>query len=133
MKVKEELVAEVVKEASEKMSDANYSAVLVGSFVQAQGSVAQYIGAHAEDLDGPEGVVNAIFHAALIGECFKRANNRSVRTLSFDQLDVVSEGDRTARLADRQPAILEYIKANIETESMREVVILIALAMDWVS
>jgi hypothetical protein len=133
MKIKEELVAEVVKEASEKMSDPNYSAVMVGSFVQQQAATAQYIGAHAEELGGPEGVVNAIFHIALIAEAFKRAHNRTVRELSFDQLNIVSDGDREERLKDRQPAVVEYIKANIEEAEMRSVVMLVALAMDWVA
>lgn len=133
MKIKENVVAEVVKEASAKMADPNYSAVMVGSFVQQQASTAQYIGAHADELGGPEGVVNAIFHIALIGEAFKRAHNRSISALSFDQLNIVSDGDREERLESRQPAVLEYIKANIDNAEMRSVVMLVALAMDWVA
>jgi hypothetical protein len=133
MKIKPELFAEVVKEASLKMTDPNYSAVMVGSFVQQQAATAQYIGAHADELGGPEGVVNTIFHVALIGEAYKRAHNRSVRSLSFDQLNIVADGDREARLEQRQPAVLEYIEANIEEAEMRSVIILVALAMDWVA
>lgn len=133
MKIKEEQLAEVVKEASAKMSDPNYSAVMVGSFVQQQAATAQYIGAHAEELGGPEGVINTIFHVALIGEAFKRAHNRSVTELSFDQLNIVADGDREERLKKRQPAVLEYIEANIEIPEMRSVVMLVALAMDWVA
>jgi len=133
VKIDEDVFAEVVKEASEKMSDPNYSAVIVGSFVQQQAATAQYIGAHADELGGPEGVVNTIFHVALIGEAFKRAHNRSVRSLSFDQLNIVADGDREANLKMRQPSVLEYIEANIEEAEMRSVVILIALAMDWVA
>lgn len=135
MRIKEETVAEVVKEASEKMSDPNYSAVLVGTFVQQQAPTAQYIGAHAEDLGGAEIVVNVIFHAALISECFKRANNRTVPSMSFDQLNIVADGDRHERLAQRQPAIVEYMKMNLEEDAqeMRNVLTLVALAMDWVS
>ncbi len=126
-------MAEVVKEASEKMNDPNYSAVLVGSFVQDQAPTAQYLGAYADDLGGPEAVVNAIFHCALMGECFKRANNRTVRSMTFDQLNVVSDGDRNERLTKRQPAIVSYLEMNVEDEAMRNVLALIALAMDWVS
>ena len=133
MKVTAETLAEVVKEASAKMSDPNYSAVIVGSFVQEQAATAQYIGAHAAELGGPEGVINTIFHVALIGEAFKRQHNRSVRELSFDQLNIVAEGDREANLKKRQPAVLEYIEANIELAEMRSVVVLVALAMDWVA
>lgn len=133
MIISEAIVAEVVREASAKMSDPNYSAVLVGGFVQAQPQVAQYIGAHADELGGPEGVVNAIFHAALIGICFQRANNRSVREMSFEELNHVADGDREATLAEQQPAVLEYLRANVDSEPMTRVLILVALAMEWVS
>lgn len=133
MRISAETVAEVVKEASEKMSDPNYSAVLVGGFVQTQGAAAQYISAHSEELGGTEAVVNAIFHAALIGTCFQRANNRSVREMKFEELDQVSEGDREEKLKEQQPAILEYIHANVENDAMKRVLMLIALAMEWVS
>jgi hypothetical protein len=124
---------ELVKEASEKMSDPNYSAVLVGGFVEAQGATAQYLTAHQADLGGADNVVNAIFHAALIAEGFKRANNRTIPEMSFDDLDHVSDGDRRAALKEQQPAVLEYIEANIETEPMQRVLMLLALAMEWVS
>lgn len=133
MRIKEEIVADVVKEASEKMSDPNYSAVLVGTFVQQQAPTAQYIGAHADELGGPEAVVNTIFHASLISECFKRANNRTVGSISFDQLNIVSDGDRHARLGDRQPAIVGYLEMNVEEKEMRDILALVSLAIDWVS
>ena len=40
MKIKQEQIEAVVAEASQKMSDANYSAVLVGGFVQGQTQIA---------------------------------------------------------------------------------------------
>ena len=43
MKLTKDQVASVVTEASQKMSDPNYSAVLVGGFVQNQTPVAQFI------------------------------------------------------------------------------------------
>ncbi len=45
MKLSKEQVAAVVAEAGKKMSDPNYSAVLVGGFVQSQTPVAQFISA----------------------------------------------------------------------------------------
>lgn len=124
---------EVVKEASGKMSDPNYSAVMVGGFVQTQGPAAQYISAHAPELGGPEGVVNTIFHAALIALCFQRANRRSVRRIRFDELDHVASGDREANLRSQQPAVLDYIEANVELAAMKQVLILLALGMELVS
>jgi hypothetical protein len=133
VRIPADIVAEVVKEASEKMSDPNYSAVMVGGFVQSQSPTAQYISAHAAELGGPEGVVNAIFHAALLGVCFQRGNRRTVRQMSFDELNHVADGDAEQNLARQQPALLEYIHANVESDSMKRVLVLVALAMDWVS
>jgi hypothetical protein len=133
MRIAQSTVLELVKEASGKMTDPNYSAVMVGGFVQTQPPAAQYISAHASELGGPEGVVNTIFHAALIALCFQRANKRSVRTIRFEELDHVASGDREATLRDQQPAVLEYIDANVELQAMKDVLILLALGMELVS
>ena len=133
MKIPDKVVVEVVTEASLKMSDPNYSAVMVGGFVQTQRAAANYVSAHETELGGAEGVVNTIFHAALVGLCFQRANNRTVREMQFDDLNSVADGDRDALLKQQQPAVLEYISQNVEEESMRRVLMLIALAMEWVS
>lgn len=133
MKIPVETVLEVVKEASAKMSDPNYSQVAVGGFVQEQPNAAKYISAHADELGGAEGVINTIFHAALIARCFQRANNRSVRSMSFDELNHVADGDREENLGQLQPAVLEYLHANVEDEAMKRVLMLLALAMEWVS
>ncbi len=133
VKIPEKVVAELVAEASLKMSDPNYSAVMVGGFVQSQSAAVQYISAHEQELGGADGVVNVIFHAALIAQCFQRANNRSVRAISFEELDRVATGDRNATLERAQPALLGYIEANIEGEAMKRIVVLLALSMDWVT
>ena len=133
MIIKKETVGEVVLEASKKMSDPNYSAVLVGGFVQEQSNAAQYVSAHGTDVGGPEGVVNTIFHAALMGVCFQRGYNRTVRALSFDDLDHASGGDRKEMLSKRQPYILEYIESNVEHEDVKQVLMLLALAMEAAS
>ena len=133
MRVRKELVAEIVGEASVKMQDPNYSAVMVGDFVQTQNPTAQYISAHAEEMGGAENVVNAIFHASLIALCYKRANNRTVPSMAYEDLDHVSGDDTAERLRNLQPAIGEYIESNVENAAMRTVLYLVALAMDWVS
>lgn len=133
MKIPEKTVIEVVGEASIKMADPNYSAVMVGGFVQSQRAAANYVSAYETELGGAEGVVNTIFHAALLGLCFQRANNRSVRELQFDDLNHVSSGDREELLKEQQPALLEYIAQNVEEEAMRRVLMLLTLAMEWVS
>lgn len=131
MKIPTETVAEVVSEVSRKMVDPNYSAVMVGGFVQQQTATAQYLSAHEDELGGTEQVVNAIFHAAVIGLAFQRGNNRTVREMDFDDLNHAAEGDTETHLSDVQPAVYEYIKANVETDSMKRTLYLIASAMDW--
>jgi hypothetical protein len=133
VKIPTATVAEVVAEASKKMADPNYSAVMVGGFVQGQTATAQYLGAHEDEVGGTEQVVNAIFHAALIALCFQRAHNRTIREMTFEDLDHVAGDDTTERLKVMQPAIHEYIEANVETEQIKRVLRLVALAMDWVS
>lgn len=133
MKIPEKTVAEVVAEASTKMSDPNYSAVLVSGFVQSQRATSHYLTAHARELGGPDGVVHTVFHAALIALCFQRANNRSVRTLTFEDLDRGAGGNPEERLRASQPFVLDYIQANVDHAPMRGILITLALAMDWAS
>ncbi len=133
MRIATKVFEDLVKEASAKMSDPNYSAVLVGGFVQSQAAVAHYISASADELGGAEEVVNTIFHTALIAEAFKKANNQTISAMSFEILDKVAEGDRKEKLTRKQPAVLEYIETNIDNPAMANTVMLFALAMDFVS
>jgi hypothetical protein len=133
VKISEKTVAEVVAEASAKMSDPNYSAVMVGGFVQTQDAAAKYVSAYEGELGGAEGVVNTIFHASLLALCFQRANNRTVRALTFEDLDHVSSGDRKKALSEQQPALLEYIEQNVEQDEMKSLLMLLALGFEWAS
>ena len=133
MSISKQTVLDVVNEASIKMQDPNYTAMMVGGFVQEQGSAAQFLSAHADELGGPEQVVSAIFHAALLGLCFQRANNRSVPEMSFADLDRVSGDALAERLGKVQPALHEYIVSNVEEPKARDLLSLLALAMDLVS
>jgi hypothetical protein len=133
MIVRKQTVAEVVAEASMKMSDPNYSAVMVGGFVQTQQPTAQYITAHEHELGGTEAVVHTIFHAALLALCYQRANSRSVPEMTFEDLDHVAGGDTADQLANLQPAVFEYINSNVDSPDIRKVLYLVALAMDWAS
>ncbi|MCA9675480.1 MAG: hypothetical protein H6709_04770 [Kofleriaceae bacterium] len=132
-KIADNVVAEVVAEASKKMSDANYSAVLVGGFVQAQTPTAQFISAHERELGGAESIVNVIFHAALLAQCFQRAGGRSLRPMSYEDLDAASVGDTLATLARRQPSLSDFIVSNVENDEAKKLLALLALAMDGVS
>jgi hypothetical protein len=128
MKLSKDQVATVVTEASKKMSDPNYSAVLVGGFVQSQTPVAQFISAHEGDLGGAEAIVNVIFHCALVAQCFARAGAR-VRTLSYEDLDAAARGEPLVRLEKAQLPLHEFIKANVENVEAQKLVAMIALAI----
>lgn len=133
MRIDDKLVAEVVAEASTKMNDPNYSAVTVGGFVQSQNPAAQFVTAHESELGNAETIVSVIFHAALLAQCFQRANGRAIRTMSYEDLDTVASGDPLATLAKRQPALSDFIVSNVEHAEARKLLSLLALAMDHVS
>ena len=132
MKLTKEQVAAVVTEASQKMGDPNYSAVMVGGFVQNQTPVAQFISAHERELGGAESIINVIFHCALVAQCFLR-DGRKVRTLSYQDLDDAARGEPLVRLEEAQLPLHEFIKANIENEEAQKLVAMIALAIDGVA
>ena len=129
MKLTQEQVAAVVTEASKKMSDPNYSAVLVGGFVQSQPQVSQFISAHDRELGGAEAIVNVIFHCALVGQCYSRNGGR-VKTLSYEDLDSAGRGNSLANLETKQLPLAEFIVSNIENVDAQKLVAMIALAID---
>lgn len=133
MKLTNEQVAEIVADASKKMSDPNYSAIMVGGFVQSQTPAAQFISAHDQDLGGAESVVNVIFHCAIISTCFQRAAGRTPRALSYEDLDLAARGKPLEHLAKVQPAIADFIKTNVENEKAQELIALIAIGFHAVS
>jgi hypothetical protein len=132
MKLTQEQVAAVVTEASQKMSDPNYSAVMVGGFVQSQEQVAHFISAHDRELGGAEAIVNVIFHCALVAQCYQRAGGR-LRTLTYEDLDNAARGDSLVRLAEAQLPLHEFIEANIDNVDAKKLVAMIALAIDGAS
>lgn len=132
MKLTKEQVAAVVTEASQKMSDPNYSSILVGGFVQSQTPVAQFISAHERELGGAEAIINVIFHCALIAEAFKR-NGGKIRELSYEDLDAAARGEPLKRLHKAQLPLHEFILANVENEEAQKLIAMIALAIDGMS
>jgi hypothetical protein len=131
-RIPEKVVAEVVAEASIKMSDPKYAQTLVGTWVQSQPAATKYMTAHVKELGGAEQVVNAVFHASLMATCFLRHSGRSVRAMTYAELDAVSDLDREGDLKKRQPALADYLAANVENADMRRMLGLIVLAMDYV-
>jgi len=134
LKIPDKTVADVVAEASTKMSDPNYSAVAVGGFVQSQSPAAQFVTAHESELGSADAIVSVIFHAALLAQCFQRANGRAIRTMSYEDLDAAASfGDALATLAKRQPALSDFIVSNVEHQAAQKLLALLALAMDHIS
>ena len=131
-KIPEKVVAQMVQEASVKMADPSYAQTMVGSWVQTQPAATKYMTAHVKELGGAEAVINMVFHAQLLASCFQRHAGRSVRKMTFEELDRVATGDRDAALKKHQPALFDYLQANVESEEMRKVLTLIALGMDYV-
>lgn len=130
MPIKKETMAGVVAEASQRMSEPNYSATLVGGFVQAQPSIVAYVTAHEDELGGADGVVNLIFHAALIGQAYQRHNGGRIRVVSFDDLDRASGGDSMELLAIAQPFVHGFIEENVAAKVARAILALLSLALD---
>lgn len=130
MPLKKEAVVDVITEAGKKMSDPNYSAVLVGGFVQGQPSITQFVSAHDQELGGADAIVNVIFHAALIAQFFQRGNGRSPRIASFEDLDRVAGGDSLELLSRVQPFVHGFIEENVPHPEARKLLALIALAFD---
>jgi hypothetical protein len=129
MKLTKDQVASVVTEASTKMGDPNYSAVLVGGFVQSQTPVAQFISAHERELGGAEAIINVIFHCALVAQCYLRAGGK-IRTLSYEDLDAAARGNPIENLEEKQLPLHEFIKANVENAEAQNLIAMIALAID---
>jgi len=128
--IKKDSMAAVVAEASTKMNDPNYSAVLVGGFVQRQTPIVQFVSAHQSELGGAEAIVNVIFHAALIAQAIQRHTGKSPRVVSFDDLDRASSGDPLATLARAEPYVHGFIEENVEHPEARKLLALMTLAMD---
>jgi hypothetical protein len=133
MKIDDKTVKDVVTEASTKMSDPNYSAVMVGGFVQSQNPAAQFVTAHESELGSADAIVSVIFHAALLAECFRRASGRAIRPMSYEDLDSAAANDPLPTLAKRQPALSDFIVSNVESKSAQQLLALLALAMDHVT
>jgi hypothetical protein len=132
-KLKKEMVAAVVTEASAKMSDPNYSAVMVGGFVQRQVPACQFISAHERELGGADAIVSVIFHCALVELCFTRGAGRQPRPMSYEDLDAVAGGDSLVKLTAVQPAVAEFIESNLEHPGARQLVALMGLAIDGIA
>lgn len=123
----------MVGEVSSKMRDPSYAQIAIGSFAQAHPDVGRFITAHLDELGSGEAVMHCVFHAEVLNECFRRHTGRSLTPVGFEALDQASRGQPPEKLAAAQPALAAYIASNVETEAMRRLLSLVALAMDEMS
>ncbi|HEY8429491.1 MAG TPA: hypothetical protein VIL20_13995 [Sandaracinaceae bacterium] len=130
MPIPESQVAAVVAEVSQRMSEPTYAQLAIGSFAQAHPDVGRYITAHLDDLGGGEAVMHAVFHAEVLNECFRRYLDRELPPVRFGDLDAAARtGDPIERFRATEPALADYVATNVESEPMRRVLALVALAM----
>ncbi len=131
-RIPERVVADVVKEASIKMSDPRYANTMIDAWVRGQPAATNYMKSYDKEL-GAEAIVNMVFHAQLLASCFLRHAGRSVRAMTYADLDAVAGYDRDVELKKRQPALFDYLAANVEHVEMRRILTLLALGMDYVA
>jgi hypothetical protein len=127
------VVEDMVKEVSIKMNDPTYVERMVSSWIAAQPHVTQYLASRQAKLGGAEGVINVVFHAAVLATCFLRHNGRSLSLIDFPALDRASRLDQIVELKKRQPQLEAYLGTNVEGAEARKVLILLVLVMDDLS
>jgi hypothetical protein len=127
--IPEALVATVVREVSQKMKSPEYAQTAVGAFVQRHPDVGRWVAAQAADVGGAAGVATVIFHAELLNECYRRHAGKNPSTVRFTTLDVAAKGDPLKSLGTKQPALHDYLAANVEGAKPTKVLATIALAL----
>ncbi len=131
MAIPERIVAQIVAETSERMKDATYSQLAVGSFVQAQPQVSQYLSVRSGRIGGAQGVLTVAFHAEILRECLARAHGSEPGLVDFHVLDRASQGDPIARLAELEPSLASYIASNVDEDVLRLELSRIALSLTY--
>src|SRR5262245_61896766 len=86
MLVSEEVLAQVVADASASRANPGFLEETVGAFVRRQPIVGNYVAAHQNEL-GIEGVVLVLLHAAILLRAVERAAGRKMGALAAQHLD----------------------------------------------
>lgn len=129
MSIPENVVAEVVREVSTRMSDPSYAQLAIGGFAQSHPDVGRYLSAQLDELGGGEAVMHTVFHAEVMNECFERHLGHPLPPIRFADLDAAANGDETASLRALEPALADYLASNVDTDAMRRALSLVAMAM----
>lgn len=130
--VPESVVAEVVREVSERMGDPGYAQVAIGSFAEAHPDAGRYVTAQLDELGSGEAVMHTVFHAEVLNECFRRHLGRDLTPVRFRDLDRVARvgSDAFSTLRACEPALADYLASNVDAEAMQKLLALIGLAMN---
>jgi hypothetical protein len=130
MSISEQVVETVVGHTSERMrDDPDFVQLCVGSFVQAQPEVSRFLSAKAARLGGAEALVQLVFHAHVLLECFEAGLGASPRVVDFRLLDEASQGDFVSDFTQREPHLASYVASNVEQPELRRELCRIGLAM----
>lgn len=129
MAIPESVVAAVVSEVSDQMAkDPNFAQLAVGNLVESQPDVSRFVTAQARTLGSSDAIVHVVFHANIMGTCFARHHGRDLNRVTFPDLNDAASGDTMARLKDSEPALHDYLAANVDGEAEQKLLSLIALA-----
>ena len=127
--IPEDVVASLVGEVSDSMSDPSYAQIAIGELAQAHPDVGHFITAHLDELGSSEAVIHAVFHAEIIHRCFRRHRGSAIAAVTFSDLNEIGADRSLERLETSQPAIASYLVSNLEGASIRRLLAHVALAM----
>jgi hypothetical protein len=130
MAVLESVVASVVSDTSQRMSDPQFAQVAVGNFVQTQPELASYLSSRSSRIGGAQGVLEVAFHAELLSECLRQAHRReALPRVPFRMLERAATGDAMVDFSAAEPALASYVASNVERELIRVELCRIGLAL----
>ena len=126
--ISQDVVERVVADVSERMNDPRYGQVRIGEFVEAHPEAAQYLATVVGRRVGAEAVMHAVFHAAVLAGCVTDGAGAPDRTVSFVALDAVA-GDPVPTLHAAEPALHDYLLANVDEQGAHDPLARVALAL----
>ena len=116
MLVSEEVLAQVVAEASASHANPRFVEETVGAFMRRQPIVGNYVAAHQNEL-GIEGVVLVLLHAAILLRAVERSAGRKMGAVAPQHLDAGLKRADEAQLGKTEPAIRDYLSANVADDA----------------
>jgi hypothetical protein len=129
MPVLEDVVASVVNDTSERMSDPQFAQIAVGHFAEAQPHLASYVSGRASSIGGAQGVLEVAFHAELLCECLRKLRGKELPVVPLRFLERAAKGDTVAEFTAAEPALASYVASNVESERLRLELCRVGLAL----